>query len=151
MKHEADVIWDFDMMKELGVSQHNMASCSLTGAGDLLFVCTSNGVDDEHNYIPAPQAPSFFVMDKNTKDVLWTDDSPGLNILHGQWSSPAYGVARRRAAGDLRRRRRLALQLRARGRRQRQRQAAVEVRLQSEDVELQPATGRRETISSARR
>jgi outer membrane protein assembly factor BamB len=89
---EADVIWDFDMMKELGISQHNMCSCSVTDAGDYLFVNTSNGVDVEHNYIPAPDAPSFFVMDKNTAQVLWTDKSPGLNILHGQWSSPTYGV-----------------------------------------------------------
>jgi outer membrane protein assembly factor BamB len=91
-KDEADVVWVFDMMSELGVSQHNMASCSLTSAGELLFVCTSNGVDVEHNYIPAPQAASFLVINKRTKDVLWTDASPGLNILHGQWSSPAYGV-----------------------------------------------------------
>lgn len=91
-KDEADVVWVFDMMKEMGVEQHNMASCSLTTAGDLLFVCTSNGVDFEHNYIPAPDAPSFFVMNKHSKDVLWTDASPGANILHGQWSSPAYGV-----------------------------------------------------------
>jgi outer membrane protein assembly factor BamB len=91
IKQEADVVWIYDMMKEMGVSQHNMASCSLTGVGDLLFVCTSNGVDYEHNYIPAADAPSFFVMNKNTKDILWTDKSPGLNILHGQWSSPAYG------------------------------------------------------------
>jgi outer membrane protein assembly factor BamB len=89
---EADVIWSFDMMKELGISQHNMCSCSLTIVGDLLFVCTSNGVDFEHNYIPVPEAPSFLVMNKNTKEVLWTDNSPGLNILHGQWSSPAYAV-----------------------------------------------------------
>ena len=109
---EADVIWDFDMMKELGISQHNMCSCSVTAAGDLLFVSTSNGVDDGHINIPAPDAPSFFAMDKNTGKVLWTDNSPGINILHGQWSSPAYARARRRAAGDLRRRRRLALQLR---------------------------------------
>lgn len=92
MKKEADVVWEYDMMKELGVSQHNMASCSLTDAGDLLFVCTSNGVDVEHNYIPAVDAPSFFVMDKKTRKVLWTDKSPGENILHGQWSSPAYAV-----------------------------------------------------------
>ena len=89
---EADVVWVFDMMKQLGVSQHNMCSCSVTAAGDLLFVNTSNGVDVEHNYIPAPDAPSFLAMDKNTGQVLWTDRSPGLNILHGQWSSPAYGV-----------------------------------------------------------
>jgi outer membrane protein assembly factor BamB len=31
-------------------------------------------------------------MDKNTGKVFWTDKSPGTNILHGQWSSPAYGV-----------------------------------------------------------
>jgi outer membrane protein assembly factor BamB len=91
MRQEADDVWVYDMMKEMGVSQHNMASCSLTGMGNLLFVCTSNGVDVEHNYIPAADAPSFFVMDKNTKEILWTDKSPGLNILHGQWSSPAFG------------------------------------------------------------
>jgi outer membrane protein assembly factor BamB len=89
---EADVVWVYDMMKEMGISQHNMANCSLTAAGDVLFVCTSNGVDVEHNYIPAPEAPSFFAMDKKTAKVLWTDSSPGLNLHHGQWSSPAYGV-----------------------------------------------------------
>jgi len=31
-------------------------------------------------------------MDKNTGKVLWTDNSPGANVLHGQWSSPAYAV-----------------------------------------------------------
>ena len=91
-KEEADVVWVFDMMKELGISQHNMCSCSVIAAGDVLFVNTSNGVDVEHNYIPAPNAPSFFAMDKNTGKVLWTDGSPAKNILHGQWSSPTYGV-----------------------------------------------------------
>ncbi|QDS97144.1 outer membrane protein assembly factor BamB family protein [Adhaeretor mobilis] len=90
LKEEADIVWVFDMMKELGISQHNMCSCSVTAAGDVLFVNTSNGVDVEHNYIPAPEAPSFFAMDKKTGKVLWTDNSPGLNILHGQWSSPTY-------------------------------------------------------------
>ena len=92
VKEEADVVWSYDMMKELGISQHNMCSCSVIAAGDILFVNTSNGVDVEHNYIPAPNAPSFFAMDKNTGKVLWTDGSPAKNILHGQWSSPTYGV-----------------------------------------------------------
>lgn len=91
-KDEADVIWSFDMMAELGVSQHNMCSCSVTCAGDLLFVCTSNGVDEGHIHIPNINAPSFMCMDKNTGKLIWTDGSPGKNILHGQWSSPAYGV-----------------------------------------------------------
>ncbi len=91
-KHEADVIWELDMMKELGVSQHNMCSCSPTAYGDLLFICTSNGVDESHGNLPAPQAPSFICLDKNTGEVYWTDNSPGENILHGQWSSPAVAV-----------------------------------------------------------
>jgi len=85
---EADVIWVFNMMESLGVSQHNMCSCSVTAWGDIIFVNTSNGYDATHINLPAPNAPSFFAIDKNTGEVYWTDKSPGLNILHGQWSSP---------------------------------------------------------------
>jgi outer membrane protein assembly factor BamB len=91
-KEEADTIWSFDMMKKLGSSQHNMCSCSVTSWGDLLFVNTSNGVHDDHKSIPAPEAPSFVCMNKHTGEVYWTDNSPGGNILHGQWSSPAVGI-----------------------------------------------------------
>ena len=91
-KDEADVIWKFDMMGELGVSQHNMCSCSVTCAGDILLVNTSNGLDESHINLPAPDAPSFMAMDRITGKVLWHDKSPALNILHGQWSSPTYAV-----------------------------------------------------------
>ncbi len=91
-RDEADVIWKLDMMKELGVSQHNMCSCSVTSAGNLLFVNTSNGVDQGHINLPAEDAPSFLCLDRDTGEVLWTDNSPGKNVLHGQWSSPTYGV-----------------------------------------------------------
>ncbi len=89
---EADVIWVLDMMAQLGVSQHNMCSCSITAVDDILFVCTSNGVDESHINLPAPNAPSFIALDKNSGELLWADDSPGTNILHGQWSSPTYAV-----------------------------------------------------------
>jgi outer membrane protein assembly factor BamB len=88
-KDEADTMWIYDMMADKGVSQHNMCSCSVTSYGDLLFVITSNGVDESHIVIPSPDAPSFLCMDKNNGEVLWHDKSPGLNIHHGQWSSPA--------------------------------------------------------------
>ncbi len=91
-KDEADVIWKFDMMGELGVSQHNMCSCSVTCAGDILLVNTSNGLDESHINLPAPDAPSFMAMDRTTGKVLWHDKSPGHSILHGQWSSPTYAV-----------------------------------------------------------
>jgi len=89
---EADIVWVLDMMKDLFTQQHNMCSCSITGAGDVLFVNTSNGVDAAHINVPAPSAPSFIAVDKRTGKVLWTDNSPGSNILHGQWSSPTYAV-----------------------------------------------------------
>jgi outer membrane protein assembly factor BamB len=88
---EADVIWLVDMMKDLGVSQHNMCSCSVTVVGNVLFVITGNGVDESHITIPEERAPSFICLDKNSGKLLWRDNSPGANVLHGQWSSPAYG------------------------------------------------------------
>lgn len=90
-KNEADIIWKFDLMGQLGVSQHNMCSCSIACLGDVLFINTSNGVDESHVNIPAPKAPSFVAMNRDTMDILWTDMSPGVNILHGQWSSPSFG------------------------------------------------------------
>ncbi len=90
---EADVVWYFDMMRRLGSVQHNMSSCSVTAIGDLLLVITGNGVDEEtHDNIPAPEAPSFFALNKTTGELVWTDASPGRNILHGQWGSPAAAV-----------------------------------------------------------
>ena len=91
-KNEADVIWKYDMMGDLSVSQHNMCSCSIACVGDVLFVNTSNGVDESHVNIPSPDAASFMAMNRDTGEVLWTDKSPGLNILHGQWSSPSHAV-----------------------------------------------------------
>ncbi len=87
-KDEADIVWRYDLMGTLGVFQHNMCSCSVTCVGDYCFVITGNGVDDDHINIPAPNAPSFICLDKNTGKLVWSDKSPGLNILHGQWSSP---------------------------------------------------------------
>jgi len=89
---EADVIWVFDMMAELGVSQRNMAASSVTGWGDLLFVNTGNGTDESGETLPNPEAPSFICIDKTTGKLVWADNSPGANVLHGQWSSPAAGV-----------------------------------------------------------
>jgi len=91
-KQEADRIWVYNMMENLKVSQHNMCSCSVTAMGDILFVNTSNGLDESHINLPSPDAPTFIAMDKNTGKVLWTDKSPGANILHGQWSSPTVAV-----------------------------------------------------------
>jgi outer membrane protein assembly factor BamB len=82
-------LWVYDIIKELGVFPHNMTSCSIVAWGDLIYCITSNGVDDTHKHMPAPQAPSIVCLNKNTGKLVWTDNSPGINVLHGQWSSPA--------------------------------------------------------------
>ena len=89
---EADVVWKFDMMKQLGIHQHNMCSCSCTCAGNLLFVVTGNGVDETHVTIPAPEAPAFIALDRRTGKLLWSARTTGLAALHGSWSSPSYAV-----------------------------------------------------------
>ena len=88
---DEDVIWEFDMIGSLGVFPHNMSACSPLLVGDVLFITTANGVDEGHINIPAPQAPSFLALDKNTGKVLWKRNDPGRKIMHGQWSNPTYG------------------------------------------------------------
>lgn len=91
-RREADVVWRMDMMAELGVRPHNMANCTPVIYGDILFVSTSNGVDESHISLPAPDAPFFVALDKTTGEVLWKDHSPSPRLMHGQWGSPAVGV-----------------------------------------------------------
>jgi outer membrane protein assembly factor BamB len=91
--HEPEVIWRFDMIKELGVIPYSMSACSVTAVGDLLLVNTSNGTEgQQHKGVPAPNAPSFIALNKQTGKLAWADNSPGNNILDGQWSSPAAAV-----------------------------------------------------------
>jgi outer membrane protein assembly factor BamB len=80
------------MMGRLGSVQHQMACCSVTTAGRLLLASTSNGVDAEDRQVAAPNAPSFIALDKQTGELVWADNSPGENILDGQWGSPAFAV-----------------------------------------------------------
>jgi outer membrane protein assembly factor BamB len=91
-KNEADVIWKFDMMKRLGVSQHNMCTCSCIVVGDALFVVTGNGTDESHIAIPSPDAPAFIALNRHTGKLLWTFAVPGMAAFHGSWSSPSYAV-----------------------------------------------------------
>jgi outer membrane protein assembly factor BamB len=89
---QADVAWEFDMMKELGVFPHAFSSSSPLVVGDLVFVITGNGVGEDHQAVPAPNAPSFLALNKDTGKVVWKDNSPRDKIIHGQWSSPAQAV-----------------------------------------------------------
>jgi outer membrane protein assembly factor BamB len=88
---EADVIWRYDMIGKLGAVPRHASCCSVTVFGETLFVGTWNGTDHHRKFFNA-EAPSFLALDRKTGAILWTDFSPGENILNGQWSSPACGV-----------------------------------------------------------
>ncbi len=94
---DEDVVWRLDMMGELDVFPHNLAAGNPMVVGDLLYTVTANGVDEGHVNIPAPAAPSFIAVNKNTGKLVWESSLPGNSILHGQWSNPVYGVVRGRA------------------------------------------------------
>jgi outer membrane protein assembly factor BamB len=81
-------VWKLDLMRELGVFPHKLPGGSPLVVGDLLFVTTGNGTDEDG--VRAPQAPSLVAVDKRTGKLKWQDASPGGGIMLGQWSSPAY-------------------------------------------------------------
>jgi outer membrane protein assembly factor BamB len=88
---DADILWRYDMMEELGVQQHNMANSSPVVFENLIYVSTSNGQDESHVNVPSPKAPSIIAVDKATGKLAWEHNPVGERILHGQWSSPAVG------------------------------------------------------------
>ena len=89
---DADVIWSFDMLEEVGAYPHNLSNSSPVISGDLLYVSTSNGQDESHVNIPSPRAPSIIAINKVTGELVWEDNSVEDRILHGQWSTPTVGT-----------------------------------------------------------
>ncbi len=89
---DADIVWRYDMMDELGSFPHNASNSSVLIIGDTIYVCTSNGQDWSHVNVPSPNSPSFIALNKKTGELLGEDDAKiGPHIYHGQWSSPSTG------------------------------------------------------------
>ena len=89
---DADILWRYDMMDQLGVFPHNAANSSPIAVENSVFFCTSNGQDWTHVNIPSPLSPSFISLDKTSGELLGEDEAGiGPRILHGQWTSPSVG------------------------------------------------------------
>ncbi len=93
----AKVLWNYDLVKELGVypnspmipCHNNLGSPAIHK--DWLFVPTGNGVDVDHpgaTKVRAPDAPSLVCFNKTTGEVVWKDNSPGKKIYGGHHASP---------------------------------------------------------------
>jgi outer membrane protein assembly factor BamB len=89
---DADVVWSFDMLEQVGAYPHNLANSSPVIWNDRIFVSTSNGQDESHVNVPSPRAPAIIAIGKANGDLLWEDNSVEGRILHGQWSTPSVGT-----------------------------------------------------------
>ena len=87
---DGDILWSYDMIGELDVFPHNLATGSPLIVGDVLYTVTSNGVDEGHVNIPSPFSPHIIALDKNTGELIWENVDVGEGVLHGSWTNPAY-------------------------------------------------------------
>ena len=85
----ADVVWEVDMCGRYGVFAHEACNSAVLPVGELIVVCTSNGVNEGHTRVPSPRAPSLIAVYKRSGKVAWKAVVPGSKILHGQWCSPS--------------------------------------------------------------
>ena len=89
---DGDILWKYNLITELGVILHDVCGSTLLLDGDLLYACTSNGIDDRHAKVPKPDAPSLIVLDKHSGRLVAKDDAKiGRRLLHCNWSSPVAG------------------------------------------------------------
>ena len=87
---DADIVWLFDMPKEVGIWTHDGAHASILVRGNHLYINTGTGVDNTHKVIRTPDAPSLIVLDKRTGRLLARDDEHiAPDIFHCTWSSPS--------------------------------------------------------------
>jgi outer membrane protein assembly factor BamB len=87
---DADILWLFDIPTGAGVHTHDAAHGNPLLVGRFLYVNTSNGVDSTHLKVPAPDAPSLIVLDRETGRLVAADgERIGPRIIHCTWSSPA--------------------------------------------------------------
>lgn len=92
-KTDADILWVRDLVDELGVCPHDVASCSLLVDGRFVYAETSNGVDRPHDRCLRPEAPSFICLDAESGKLLAADDEKmGRRMWHCLWAPPSMGT-----------------------------------------------------------
>ena len=93
---DADIIWRYDIPRELNVAPHDVGSCSVLVLGDVVYTSTSNGIGryraDAASDAVNPDAPAFIALDRHTGKLLGVDDTNiSRNLFHAQWASPSHG------------------------------------------------------------
>jgi len=88
-------LWKLDMLKKFDINLHfpimgPPRPCSIGPSWNgRIFVTLGNGVSGDYATVPKPGAPSLVCLNKDTGDVIWKDNSPGMNILLTQLADPS--------------------------------------------------------------
>ena len=91
---DADVVWLYDLTKEAGVRQHDSAHSSFLIHDGFIYMNTSNGLDDAHQKVENPEAPSLVVFEKKTGRLVARErEGIGHRTFHSTWASPSLGEA----------------------------------------------------------
>ncbi len=91
---DADIIWLCDLPSVAGIWPHDGAHSSILIHGDYLYLNSGTGVDNTHQVIRTPDAPSLIVIDKHTGQLVARDDEHiAPDIFHSTWSSPCLALA----------------------------------------------------------
>ncbi len=88
-EEDADVLWRYDIPRELEVAPHDTASSSVLVEGDFVYAATSNGIGEGSPVFALnPKAPGFIALDKFTGQYRAREQTPlGENLFHAQWGS----------------------------------------------------------------
>lgn len=99
---DADIIWRYNMIEELGVFQHNITAGSPLAIGDILYCNTSNGVTYDHTDLPSPKAPALVALDRKlaekpgvkASEILVGEEASKISrrIFHGAWTGPSWAT-----------------------------------------------------------
>jgi len=84
----ADVLWTFDIHKQVDSYPHDSAHASFLLLGNHLYINTGNGVDNTHLTIRRPEAPSLIVLDKRDGHLVARD-------VEGIGPKPVDGLCRK--------------------------------------------------------
>jgi outer membrane protein assembly factor BamB len=95
---DADILWRVDLIDDLGICPHDLASCSPLVFGGFVYLETSNGTNEPHDKCLRPDAPSFIAIDAKTGRVAAIDNEGlGRTMWHCLWSPPSAGVVNGKA------------------------------------------------------
>jgi outer membrane protein assembly factor BamB len=84
------IVWKYDMVGKLPVTQDHTASCSPLVRGDFVYVCSGNERFKTTERPFYPLTPSLLVFNKHTGQLVARDDEQiGEQLWRGQWSSPS--------------------------------------------------------------